>query len=212
MKKAFALLTMAILFAMAFATGVGAKQFDKASPLSAGHSDFVKGEDGKVSLDSMEKISVEHAGRKTVTSAGAQEKSVSGSEGVVAQENNNFGSYVSTLANAHVPYAMEQLELDFGEEFVESYTPATDEEPNIMEVEHSQTNTQKWVVGEEYAAQWYTFTTDEGWGIEGHDYVIIWGEEKIQEMPSDQEYDFSGDEYPLEGTYYGYNFDVTHMG
>ncbi|MFW6449461.1 MAG: hypothetical protein ACOCZ6_00275 [Nanoarchaeota archaeon] len=44
MKKLIVILTVGLM--LVFATGVMAKPLDKASPKSAGHADFVKGEDG----------------------------------------------------------------------------------------------------------------------------------------------------------------------
>ena len=131
-------------------------------------------------------------------------------------DKDNFGSYASTLATAHIPYAMEHLGLEFGEIFISPFTPATELEPEIEELIWNE-KTQWWVVGpnEEYAAQWYT-EVKEGLPIRevGHDYVVIWcKDDSLNDEYYWRYYNFlSSKPFPLLGGYYAYLFDVTGIG
>ena len=133
---------------------------------------------------------------------------------------NSFGSYVSTLTDANIPYAMDQLDLDFGKIFVKPYTPSTEMEPEIVDIFYNKD--QWWVVGSEadYAVQWYTQHKDKtSHGVTreaGHDYLIVWTGDMLGSSCDDyywRSYNFGSNKpFPITGTYYAYIFDVTNVG
>lgn len=132
-----------------------------------------------------------------------------------ANQGKGFGDYVSRIAKSHIPDAMNELDLNFGEKFVKPFTPATEQDPKTSSVETEDTSTQEWVVGpnDEYAAQTYTWKSeDDPWREQGHDYVVIWSQNQINDIENTTQYEFSSeDSYPLDGNFTGYYFDVTDM-
>jgi len=140
--------------------------------------------------------------------AGAMAKPGNGNSG------NPFGKYVSELTGAHVPYAMNKLDLDFGKTFVKPYNPSTDEDGEIIELYYNKP--QWWVLGPEgdYAAQWYTQPFNANCGREaGHEYVVIWSKENLEKEDYFCKIYYCGPShhFPIEGNFYVYVVDVTDV-
>ncbi len=232
MKK-ITILTLGIVFTLIAIPTIMAKGAEENIPTNANENSEFKEDEGTPRSKPEQAQIIAQKGKQNAPKEMAQENenlenSNAGKEdapGLKMKENKEktensnqgkgFGDYVSKIAKSQIPKAMNQIDLNFGEKFIKPFTPGTEQDPKTSTVQNKKTTTQEWFVGlnNEYAAQTYTWTSeDQDWKENGHEYVIIWSKNQINETENQTKHEFTTeDSYPLDGKYTGYYFDVTKL-